>query len=153
MNKNAHRHTIAATAVLATVFALTGCSAGGSGGSGGAKAGGDKPAQSHSEACDIVKRGFEEFVSIQSELGSAMSDPSKASALMEKLDSKFQAIDAKITNADVKKATSEAAGAVDDYTEFIKKGVADPTSIDPSALQDKLKAFQSGVTSVTDECK
>ncbi|MFF1574783.1 hypothetical protein ACFVWR_18740 [Leifsonia sp. NPDC058292] len=154
MNKNATRHTFAATAVLAAVFALAGCSAGTSDAK--SDTGADKPAapaaQSHDAACKIVEDGFKKVADLQGEVSSVMGDPSKASALLDKLDTQVKAIDDKIGNADVKKVTSDAATAIDDYAVYIKKALSDPTSIDVSEVQSKAQDLGTKFTAVQKEC-
>lgn len=153
MKKNAARHTMTAAAVLATVLALAGCSAGGSS---PAKDGAGKPAapaaQTHDQACKIVEDGFKKVADLQGEVSSVMGDPSKASALLDKLDAQVRAIDDKVGNADVKKVTSQAATAIDDYATYIKKAIGDPTSIDVSDVQKKAQDLGTKFTAVQKEC-
>jgi predicted transglutaminase-like cysteine proteinase len=154
MNKNATRHTIVATAVLTTVLALAGCSAGGSNTATTDAAG--KPAapasQTHAQACTIVEDGFKKVADLQGEVSSVMGDPSKASALLDKLDDQVKAIDDKVSNADVKKATADAASAIDDYALYIKKAISDPASIDVTQVQTKAQELGTKFTAVQKEC-
>lgn len=162
MTTNATRFSIAA-AVLATVVTLTGCSAAApkasstptpsASASASASASVSAPAsQTHAEACAVVTNGFTSVAKLQGEAASVMNDPSKAAALLKKVDVAVQSIDQKVGNVDVKKVTSSAATAIHDYAAYIDKAISDPTSIDVTAVKSKAEALAAKFQAVQAEC-
>jgi hypothetical protein len=150
MNTNATRYTMAASVVLAAVFAVTGCTAGGSAPAASHTA--NPSGQTHAQACAVVAKGLKEIAGLQGELSSVMGDPAKSSALMNKVDSAVKAIDEKVVDADVKKVTSAAAAAADDYAGYLHKAVSDPKSIDVTEVQTRAEDLATTFTAVQKEC-
>lgn len=147
--------SVVAAASIALVAALSGCSAANTPGSTAtatttttAKA----AAQTHAQACAIVMKTMKDLASKQGEAVSAMSDPSKAQAILDEMSSSFSSMDSSVTNAQVKTKTSAAAAAFSDYADYIKKVQADPSSVDTNVLTTKLKALSSASTDVGKEC-
>ncbi|GAA4142641.1 hypothetical protein GCM10023068_13210 [Leifsonia shinshuensis] len=93
-----------------------------------------------------------ELASKQGEAASAMSDPSKAQAILDEMSASFASMDSGVNNAEVKVKTSAAAAAFSDYADYIKKIQADPTTVSTDVLTTKLKALSSASTAVGTEC-
>jgi hypothetical protein len=149
MNTNAARYTIAASVVFAA-FAVTGCTAGGSAPAASHTA--NPTGQTHAQACAVVAKGLKEIAGLQGELSSAMGDPAKSAALMSKVDATVKAIDEKVVNADVKKVTSTAAAAADEYAGYLGKAISDPKSIDVTEVQTRAEDLAAKFTAVQNEC-
>jgi hypothetical protein len=153
MNKNATRSAFAAAAVLATVLAVTGCTAGGSPDPSTTTAVARPPAtQSHEEACAIVNDGLQAAVALRDRASQVMGDPAKASALMDELAGKVRSIDEKIGNADVVKVTSDAATATDEFAKYIRDAISNPLSVDVTQVQTKAQELGAKYDAVQKEC-
>ncbi|MEY9952519.1 hypothetical protein [Leifsonia sp. EB34] len=148
--------TVVATASIALVAALSGCSA---------STGPDRTAtptasaaatsaadQTHAQACAVVMKTMRDLASKQGEAASAMSDPTKAKAILDEMSSSFASMDAGVTNAQVKAKTSAAAAAFSDYADYIKKVEAAPSTLDTNVFTTKLKALSTASTAVGTEC-
>ncbi|CAM5379255.1 hypothetical protein [Leifsonia shinshuensis] len=147
--------SVVAAASIALVAALSGCSASDAPtvtATPTASATATAAAQTHAEACAIVMKTMRELASKQGEAASAMSDPSKAQAILDEMSASFASMDSGVNNAEVKVKTSAAAAAFSDYADYIKKIQADPTTVSTDVLTTKLKALSSASTAVGTEC-
>jgi hypothetical protein len=152
MNKIAPRATFAVTAVLATVFAVTGCTAAGSPAPSTTSV--DRPAasQSHEAACAIVNDGLQSAVALRDQASEVMGDPSKASALLNELAGKIRSIDEKIGNADVVKVTSDAATATTAFAKYVQDAINNPLSVDATQVQTKAQDLGAKFDALQKEC-
>lgn len=83
---------------------------------------------------------------------SSMSDPKKALEVFDKMTAKIEDVDGKVSNTEVKKATSGAVAAIDDYAAFIKSAVNDPSSVDTSKVSEKTSKLTKAFTEVGKVC-
>ncbi|MEY9851771.1 hypothetical protein ABH923_001449 [Leifsonia sp. EB41] len=146
--------SVVAAASIALVAALSGCSA-------STPARASKPtvsatttaaAQTRAQACAIVMKAMKDVASKQGEAAAAMSDPSKAQAILDEMTASFASMDSGVTNPEVKVKSHAAAAAFTDYADYIKKIQADPSSVDTNVLTTKLKTLSTASTAVGTEC-
>ena len=153
MNKNATRSAFAAAAVLAALFAVTGCTADGSSGTGTTPAVARPAAsQSHQAACAIVIAGLKDAVAIRDRASGVMDDPAKASALMDELAGKVRSIDEKIGNPDVVKVVSGARTATDEFAKYLRDAISNPLSVDITKVKTKAEELGAKYEALQKEC-
>ncbi|MFF1878286.1 hypothetical protein [Leifsonia sp. NPDC058230] len=153
MNKNATSSAFAAAAVLAAVFALTGCTADGPSNPSTTAAVQRPPAtQTHEEACGIVNDGLQAALALRDRAGEVVGDPAKASALMDELADKVKTMDEKIGNADVVKVVSDARNATDEFAKYIRDAISNPLSVDVTKVQTKAEELGAKYEAVQKEC-
>lgn len=158
--RNAFRSTLAVSAIIVATAALTACSSGPApADSSSSSSQAAKPtktteaaAQSHDAACSIVKTGFTDVASLQGEMSASMGDPKKALALLDEVDTKVGAIDAKVTNDKVKAVTSDAATAIHDYSTYLQQALKDPANVDATQITAKAQELATKFTAVQKEC-
>lgn len=147
--------TVVVAASIALVAALSGCSATSTPtrtATPTPSATATAAAQTHAQACAIVMKTMKDLASKQGEAASAISDPSKAQAILDEMSASFASMDSAVTNPTVKAKTSAAAAAISDYADYLKKIQADPSSADTTVLTTKLKTLSTTSTAVGTEC-
>ncbi len=108
--------------------------------------------QSHAAACVLVQDGLKKVSALQAQASSVAGDPSKASALLDKLDAQVRSIDDTITNTTVKRVTSSARTAVDGFATYLRDAIRNPASIDVTQVQQKADDLGTRFAAVQKEC-
>jgi len=140
-------------AALALAVGLTGCSGApaGDGNSSGQKTE-DKPAassQSVADACKLfVDEGTEISNKAQELSATASTDPAAAAAALEEVQSEFEALGEKITNAEISPVYNEFVSAYGEFSTIIGE-----VSADPSQASAAMEKMSDTITKVTDASK
>lgn len=148
-----NRRIQATAAIVAVGLMLAGCSGGAAPASEsttGANAATSEATtnQSKTDACAIVQENLTEFSDLSSKL-----DPNDTQAMVDQfteLSANTSEAFTSITNADVAPAAKAAASGLNDYVEYLKSVIADPSQA--SSISAEITALTESFTEVSTVC-